>query len=106
VKQALRQPLQEAPAPARKAPSTITPSATVIQLSARPTGRGLDRSGTVAPAPVPQPSRRGSGGSDLLFGGILALILLIACVTWEYLSRPAEMPHAALNGSSAFTPTR
>jgi hypothetical protein len=51
-----------------------------------------------------QPVRRGSRGSNLVFGGILALILLIACLTWEMLSDRDEPPHAAPQGQTGYIP--
>jgi hypothetical protein len=76
----------------------------VIELSTLP-GRGaLERTGTAGTVPPAQPSRRGSRGGDLLFGGVLALILLVACLAWEVLYDTAPAPHAALQGQGALAP--
>ena len=106
MKHALRQTSQEtAPAQPRRAPSTTSNTATVIQLSAAPGGSRANAPGKAAPAPAVPPVRRGSRGGDLIFGGALALILLIACLTWEMLSHGDEPPHAAYPGEGrAFVP--
>jgi hypothetical protein len=82
-------------------PSIASSSATVIQLSALSGANAMDRPGAASAA---SPARRGSRGGDLVFGGILALILLIACLTWEMLSDRDEPPHAALQGQTGYIP--
>jgi hypothetical protein len=79
-------------------PSTSHASATVIQLSAV-SSRGSDPAQTTQTRQNAPPARRGSRGGDLIFGGALALILLIACLTWEVLSVGKEEPHAAVQGT-------
>ena len=86
------------PALLRRAPSPSAP-ATIIRLSASPDERSIHRAGAAAATKAPPP-RRGSRGGDLMFGAILALILLIACLTWEVLSDRQEVSHAAVRGSS------
>ena len=84
-------------------PSTSHASATVIQLSAV-SSRGSDPAQTTQTRQNAPPARRGSRGGDLIFGGALALILLIACLTWEVLA-DREVPHASLQDHSGFIPT-
>jgi hypothetical protein len=102
VKQAVRRFSEASPAPA--APSTASSPATVIQLSALSGGKAMDCPGAAIGTPPAPPVRRGSRGRDLVFGGILALILLIACLTWEMLSDRDEPPHAALQGQTGYIP--
>jgi hypothetical protein len=101
VKQAVRRISKEAPAPT--APSTPVSSATVVQLSALSGGKTIDRLGAATEVPPAPPRVRGSRGGDLIFGGILALILLVACLAWEMLADRHEPPHAALQGQSGST---
>jgi hypothetical protein len=94
VNNAVRQPPPQAAPSSSRRPTHASP-ATVIQLSASP-GRKAD---PAAPAGAEAaPARRRSRGSDLVFGGVLAVILLIACLTWEVL-RDGEPSHAALDGA-------
>ena len=72
-----------------------TSSATVIQLSAVPGGRG---------AADAAPARGRRRGGDLVLGGILAIVLLVACLGWEVLSRSHEASHAALEGPHDVVP--
>ena len=103
VKHAVRKFSQAAHAPAHSARSSLTSSATIIPLSAISGGGAVDRPGVATAAPPAPAARRGSRGGDLIFGGLLALILLIACLTWEVLS-DREVPHASLQDQSAFAP--
>jgi hypothetical protein len=101
VKQAVRR-FSEAPAPT--APSATATSATVVRLSAVAGGGTIDHLGTAAAAPPTSSTRRGSRGGDLILGGILALILLVACLAWEMLSDRDEPSQAALQGESSHLP--
>jgi hypothetical protein len=95
VKNAVRQFSQEtAQARTRRVPSTTSTSATVIQLSAVSGGGPAKSAGKPATAGKPTPARRGSRGGDLILGGGLALLLLVACLTWEVLSQGHDAPHA------------
>jgi hypothetical protein len=93
VKHAVRRSSQEGPALPRRAPTAT--SATVIHLSAISGGGAIERKGETSRASERTNSRRGSGGPNLLFGGILALILLIVCLAWEVLVDGKGVPHAA-----------
>jgi hypothetical protein len=106
VNHAVRQiPPEAAPAQSHRAPSNVTASATIIPLSAASGGASSPSAGKPAGAPNPPPGRRRSRSSDLIFGGTLALILLIACLTWEVLSHEREALHGTAEGSErAFTP--
>ncbi|HEX2116696.1 MAG TPA: hypothetical protein VHM01_20005 [Alphaproteobacteria bacterium] len=87
-------------------PSNDAASSTIIPLSAVSGGRSAIPGGKSSAAPNPPPRRRGSRGSDLIFGGTLAFILLIACLTWEMLSQGTEVPHTAVESGHqrAFIP--
>lgn len=104
VKHAVRKLPQEALAPVRTAPHSTAYQATVIQLAAVSGGGTLDRQGTAATASAVTPVRGRSRGGDLIFGGVLAVILLIACLAWEMLADRGEAPHAALQGQSGVIP--
>jgi hypothetical protein len=93
VTNAVRQQPSEI-ASSRRTIQASASSATVIPLPASP-GR---KAGAPGVAPADTAPRRRSRGSDLVFGGVLAVILLIACLTWEVL-RDGEPPHAALQGA-------
>jgi hypothetical protein len=106
VNHAARRFFQEAaPAQPRRTLSNDAASATVIPLSAVSGSGSAIPGGKSSATPNPPPRRRGSRGSDLIFGGTLAFILLIACVTWEMLSQGKEAPHAATEaGHHRFIP--
>lgn len=104
MKHAVRKLPQEALAPARTAPHTTAYQATVIQLSAVSGGGAFNRQAAAATTPPAPPVRRRSRGGDLIFGGVLALILLIACLTWELLADRDETPHASLQEQSGAIP--
>ena len=103
MKNAVRQFSQEtARAQPRRVPSTAATSATVIQLSAV-SGDGPARSAGKPNAAGSAPSgRRGSRGGDLILGGGLALLLLVACLTWEVLSQSHDPSHAAMSDHRTF----
>jgi hypothetical protein len=84
VKQAVRQSSQEAPAPSRRVPSIS--AATAVQFSVIPGGGTPERGDEPSTSPDATAARRRSGRTELVFGGTLALILLIACLTWEVLA--------------------
>lgn len=76
----------------------------MIKLSALPGRSALDSTGTATTVPPAEPTRRRSRGGDLVFGGVLALILLVACLAWEVLYDATPAPHAALQEQSARAP--
>jgi hypothetical protein len=105
VKHALRQFSQEtAPAQPRQAPLTTSTSTTVIQLSSVSGGGSARSAGKPATNSNATPGRRGSRGGDLVLGGGLTLLLLVACLTWEVLSHGNEVPHALQTDHRAFVP--
>jgi hypothetical protein len=74
--------------PTRMMPSAF--SATIIPLPAAAGTKpavAAEKAGAMPEAPA---ARRGSRGGDLILGGVLAVVLLIACLTWEVLSRDHE----------------
>ena len=84
-------PLYRQEAPAQPAPADNVASATIIPLSAVSGGRPGIPDVRPSVAPDAPPRRRASRGSDLIFGGTLAFILLIACLTWEMLSQHRDI---------------
>lgn len=83
-------------------PSTTSTSATVIQLSAVSGGgpaRSAGKPNAAGNAPF---RRRGSRGGDLILGGGLALLLLVACLTWEVMSQSHDAPHATMGDHRTF----